>query len=960
MAPSDIARIPGHYISNTHTLFAYAAFVGALITGLSLHYTKIVENEHFGYPVEWFPSVSATIGDRFPERSVFQLFIALTSGPRFLLVWLNYILMTRGGKEGSGAAWVAAVGVFRTFTCGGWTYVTSTDDHDAHDVFMISYLVATIPWTVGCLMLCPPDARTVRLRKYLAGGFFGTLVPLIYFFIQHKVHRVPGAYTIYAFFEWALVLLDVGFDAVTAIDFQAFEIVVREVGGKGSGEKRSDTLLQTQKDKPIISDLSTSVQYPELLDALADVYMSFIFWTNQTALGLVVWYFDLWVMGLSGMEGAILASLSPFLLEIRPFRNHIVSAMPGSYLLQGLCGLGAYLVQRVDLRLGVLSIGVWTGTLGLVASFWRDRADAGKLEARVTAWLLGLILSSLAKFSNATNNPVWPILHSGNGGWNKTGLAIFGLAIARMYMRKSAMAATPSTQHSEAKPKGLSGLAGLGFGALCFIFHSLLSDSSTMIAWSWTGYPISGPMPVPHGMMTFAAMGLGVLSGLYVPGIYRTWSAFGVASVAAMVLTYSENWTGFYGGLVLTIYSMGATPVLVGNMLRFSVGRTFGIAFCGYNFLVLFHCWCVGYAFVPGGQYVRERTDWVMMSTLFMLGCGVWSVIQNGDGGKVGVVGQGGKGSTYYPARSPAVKRVRAAHVWLLLGLQLLGVGIAYVRFPAYDYPSYHPESKLITAGIWTIHFHIDNDAWSSERRMEALMRETELDLVGLLESDNQRIIMGNRDLTQYFSESLGMWVDHGPGPDKNTWGCALLSKFPIVNSTHHLLPSPAGELAPAIQATVEAYGELVDVYVFHSGQEEDVEDRRLQTEYMSNLMGQSTRPAILLSYLVTKPGEGNYNKYVSENSGMRDIDPSDWDRWCEYILYKGMKRTGYARVSRSTITDTELQIGKFVIGEPERLDGERISEDQVPVDMRFPALFRGEGVRGHRYHVFDEPRYFA
>jgi hypothetical protein len=33
-----------------------------------------------GYPEEWFPSVSATIGDRYPERSVFMLFIALTSG----------------------------------------------------------------------------------------------------------------------------------------------------------------------------------------------------------------------------------------------------------------------------------------------------------------------------------------------------------------------------------------------------------------------------------------------------------------------------------------------------------------------------------------------------------------------------------------------------------------------------------------------------------------------------------------------------------------------------------------------------------------------------------------------------------------------------------------------------------------------------------------------------------------
>jgi len=33
-----------------------------------------------GYPIEWFPSVSATIGDRYPERSVFMVFIAITSG----------------------------------------------------------------------------------------------------------------------------------------------------------------------------------------------------------------------------------------------------------------------------------------------------------------------------------------------------------------------------------------------------------------------------------------------------------------------------------------------------------------------------------------------------------------------------------------------------------------------------------------------------------------------------------------------------------------------------------------------------------------------------------------------------------------------------------------------------------------------------------------------------------------
>ena len=57
-----------------------AAFFSALIVGVSLHYHKIVENEYYGYPEEWFPSVSATIGDRYPERSFFMVFIAITSG----------------------------------------------------------------------------------------------------------------------------------------------------------------------------------------------------------------------------------------------------------------------------------------------------------------------------------------------------------------------------------------------------------------------------------------------------------------------------------------------------------------------------------------------------------------------------------------------------------------------------------------------------------------------------------------------------------------------------------------------------------------------------------------------------------------------------------------------------------------------------------------------------------------
>lgn len=90
--------INASHVAATHTYLAFTAFGAALFLGCVLHYKKIVKNGVAGYPDEWFPSVSATyvgssllgqmltvaypnsIGDWYPERNVFQILIALTSG----------------------------------------------------------------------------------------------------------------------------------------------------------------------------------------------------------------------------------------------------------------------------------------------------------------------------------------------------------------------------------------------------------------------------------------------------------------------------------------------------------------------------------------------------------------------------------------------------------------------------------------------------------------------------------------------------------------------------------------------------------------------------------------------------------------------------------------------------------------------------------------------------------------
>jgi hypothetical protein len=940
-----VATFNGKWISYSHTAMAYCAFVGALVVGIWLHYHKIVQNEFYGYPDEWFPSVSATIGDRYPERSVFMLFIALTSGPRFALVGLWYILTRR--PNSSLPKFIAGVGIFRTLTCGGWTYVTSTDDHDWHDIFMISYLVATLPWTLGCVALSPKNPTALKYRKVLAGSFFGTLVPLIYFFIQHKVHRVAGAYTIYAFFEWALVLLDVGFDAVTMIEFQHLEIVVKDVRGVSrlAGSKSTSDSIQ-EKNKEMSATFSGAFAWSRLIYAAADVYNGFVFWSMLTSLGVCVWYFPLWHMGISGYEALVMCTITPFFLGIKPIR-YLATRYVWFFHLLSLSGLLAFLAKTPVNRLFAVGFGLSMSCLAWSATFFAERSQPHRLEARISAFAIGLIASSIAKFAFWTNNPIWPIMHEANGGWNRTGLVV---AFVSMLISTRSTASSGADVPAQGPTKGSSVFASFGLAGVMFAMHSLLSDSSTMISWVWEGYPVRGPLAVPHGTLTLLAMGLGLTIGLFAPNLSRSWAFYGVGSIGAAVLTTTSHWSGFYGALVLAMYTMAAAPILIAHAARHSPGRTFGLGFLVYNFMVLFHVWVVAYAFVPGGPLVREHTDWVMTAMMLQIGAGIFSVSAQPPALK------NYKGKAVITA---AAGRQRSYYLYVLGALELIAIATAYLRFPSYDYTPYHPETKSITAGIWTIHFSLDNDMWSSEYRMRDLIKEMEVDVIGLLESDLQRIIMGNRDTTQFLAEDLGMYVDFGPGPNKHTWGSALLSKFPIVNSTHHLLPSPVGELAPAIEATIDAYGEMIDIFVFHSGQEEDPEDRRLQSEYLAERMKATPRPAILLSYLVIKPGEGNYNTYVGEKSGMKDIDPSDWDRWCEYILFKGLKRSGYARVSRHTITDTELQVGKFVVGEPEN-GNELVHESQVPAGLRFPELFKGHGVRGHRYHVFNEPRYYA
>ncbi|MFN8598257.1 MAG: endonuclease/exonuclease/phosphatase family protein [Anaerolineae bacterium] len=98
-----------------------------------------------------------------------------------------------------------------------------------------------------------------------------------------------------------------------------------------------------------------------------------------------------------------------------------------------------------------------------------------------------------------------------------------------------------------------------------------------------------------------------------------------------------------------------------------------------------------------------------------------------------------------------------------------------------------------------------------------ALMRDASADVIGLQESDTNRIAGGNVDLVRYFATRLGFNSYYGPKVGAGTFGIALLSRYPIENPRTVYFYSQ-GEQTAAILANTTAGNKRFQVIVTHLG----------------------------------------------------------------------------------------------------------------------------------------------
>ncbi|KAH9593205.1 Frag1/DRAM/Sfk1 [Trypanosoma melophagium] len=196
---------------------------------------------------------------------------------------------------------------------------------------------------------------------------------------------------------------------------------------------------------------------------------------------------------------------------------------------------------------------------------------------------------------------------------------------------------------------------------------------------------------------------------------------------------------------------------------------------------------------------------------------------------------------------------------------------------------------------IWTVHFALDNANTDSLTRMAEEALKTEAGVVGLLESDSMHVTNGNRDMVEFMSYSLGYrYTSYGPTALDNTYGCAMISKYPILRVRRYIMPSPLGELACLIHAELDVFGITIQTYVGHFGNTEHWADGLLQSQFLGRMVTSHPGPSMFLGYVVSYPGnKERYHYYVSRTQPAFFRDTA-LEMYRDHPWYRMQERGGY------------------------------------------------------------------
>lgn len=531
-----------------------------------------------------------------------------------------------------------------------------------------------------------------------------------------------------------------------------------------------------------------------------------------------IYAFGLLGTGIPNEIIAVLLFLAPFVLLF----------LPGGITNRGIIGLGYIMcLTRVlevllDTRLRMIVSGVGTAcflvllpSLILYYRFDEDKRTGIRFALSTSAALVLIILGRLVESGLDSSTDGWLTWL----GWVLALVCVILLPLAfRRKLDEAGNTAKTKPRSSFLRSTGLSlGLAG----AVILLYFAFIAPN-VIVRWTESSYPLA------VSVMMLALIVFVLVLGLK-PGLLLTinrWLliAWNAVFVFALVVTISMNQEGFpptpgdfpvfatpnpTWALLPVLILLITFPVIILNLVHLfneltatmpssrSLGGSFGIASIFIMFMVLAHVFTTTYDYIPViGPLFRDKF-WLVylvpgLTMLFSI-----LLVKTGENHQ-------STSNKEFPIFSSAI-----------ILLSFVGIALVFLHTSSPQaVSSSSPEVKIITYNIQQ--GYSDAGLKNFTGQLE-IIQEINADIIGLQESDTNRIANGNTDIVRYFADSLNMYSYFGPKTVTGTFGIALLSRFPIENPRTFYMYSE-GEQTAAIQARITIGETTYNLYVTHLG----------------------------------------------------------------------------------------------------------------------------------------------
>jgi len=386
----------------------------------------------------------------------------------------------------------------------------------------------------------------------------------------------------------------------------------------------------------------------------------------------------------------------------------------------------------------------------------------------------------------------------------------------------------PSAE-ANAPPKAASTgrVVGLSLGLACALLLLYFAFASPNVIARWTGADYLS-------VLIAAVMGLCLTAGIWLmkgratfnlsSRIVLIWNIVFVLALVTTILPYQIGFpdspagyplaepsvAGFYQiplylmlltfPVILIDFKLFAEALIDGRPTPRALGTGFTVAALFMLVMILAHVFTTVYDYIPViGPYFRDQF-WLVY---LILGVGLTlaTLLIHKEG--------------HAQEQAVTSEKVKSAVRWALLFL----VGIALVGARQTAATPVSPTADASSLRVFTYNVqqgYSEDGLWNFDGQLE-LIQEMNPDILGLQESDTNRIAGGNTDLVRYFADRLDMYSYYGPTSVTGTFGIALLSKYPIENPHTYFLYS-IGEQVAVIEAQISVGGQTFNVYVTHLG----------------------------------------------------------------------------------------------------------------------------------------------